>query len=241
MQEHRRKSPRFPSDSLPEAIARTSLAYEKEGRHPVPTSIFAQDLGYKDATSGSSLTALATLKYFGLVTAPARGMLAVSEDFEEYKYSEDKQTVRTILRKWLRSPALYRELLDQFDQHLPSDNAIKYQLVKMGFQGKAVDLSLRLFKESVDFAGYYDNDEPELIIDSPPIESAPLPNTGITIVPSPAEVKLPGAVPMLNIDRIPIRLSGNRRAWIEIPTPFYEADKDIIRKHIEILVTDDAE
>jgi hypothetical protein len=41
------------------------------------------------------------------------------------------------------------------------------------------------------------------------------------------------------IDRIPIRLAGGRRAWIEIPSPFFSADRERLKKHIDLLLTDD--
>jgi hypothetical protein len=44
-----------------------------------------------------------------------------------------------------------------------------------------------------------------------------------------------------DVDRIPVRLAGGRRAWIEIPMPFYEADKDRLKKQIDLLLTNDDE
>ena len=42
-------------------------------------------------------------------------------------------------------------------------------------------------------------------------------------------------------DRIPVRLNGGRRAWLEIPTPFYLADKKRLNAQIELLLTEDEE
>jgi len=36
-----------------------------------------------------------------------------------------------------------------------------------------------------------------------------------------------------------VRLAGGRRAWIEIPTPFYLSDKRRIKAQIDLLLTDD--
>lgn len=40
-------------------------------------------------------------------------------------------------------------------------------------------------------------------------------------------------------DRIPVRLSGGRRAWIEVPVPFYEEDKTIIKAQIDLIIADE--
>jgi hypothetical protein len=42
-------------------------------------------------------------------------------------------------------------------------------------------------------------------------------------------------------DRIPIRLPGGRRAWLEIPPVFYEADKARIKAQIDLLLTEDGD
>lgn len=42
-------------------------------------------------------------------------------------------------------------------------------------------------------------------------------------------------------DRIPVRLSAGRKAWLEIPTPFYAADKARLKAQIDLLLAEDEE
>ena len=42
-------------------------------------------------------------------------------------------------------------------------------------------------------------------------------------------------------DRIPVRLSGGRRAWLLIPNEFREADKARLKAQIDLLLTEDDE
>jgi len=42
-------------------------------------------------------------------------------------------------------------------------------------------------------------------------------------------------------DRIPVRLPGGRRAFLEIPSPFFEADKERLKNQIDLLLTEDDE
>ena len=43
------------------------------------------------------------------------------------------------------------------------------------------------------------------------------------------------------LDRIPVRLPGGRRAWLSIPTPFYAADKERLKAQIDLLLTEEDE
>ena len=40
-------------------------------------------------------------------------------------------------------------------------------------------------------------------------------------------------------DKIPVRLSQGRKAWLVIPSPFYEQDKARLKAHIDLLLSDD--
>ena len=42
-------------------------------------------------------------------------------------------------------------------------------------------------------------------------------------------------------DRIPVRLSAGRKAWLEIPTPLYAADKARLKAQIDLLLAEDEE
>lgn len=42
-------------------------------------------------------------------------------------------------------------------------------------------------------------------------------------------------------DQIPVRLPGGRRAWLIIPTPFFDADKARLKAQIDLLLTQDEE
>ena len=52
---------------------------------------------------------------------------------------------------------------------------------------------------------------------------------------------VPLVSPVAGFDRIPVRLAGGRRAWLEIPTPFYAADKLRLKAQIDLLLTEEEE
>lgn len=235
----RKKSPKAPSMGLAEALDKAMTVYDKEGRHTVATSVVAQDIGYKDASSGAALSTLAAIKYYGLFVSSTRGQLAVSVDVEEYRYSTDENKKRELLIKWLRCPQIYATLLDAFPDRLPSDAAITYELIKLGFVEKTAKTCLKLFKSSIEFSGYYEQP-------SSTESNAETPVTGESEMNNDTQTAANASVSTAeladeNVDRIPIRLAGGRKAWLEVPLPFYEKDKEMIKKYVDIIVVDEEE
>jgi hypothetical protein len=240
MDEPRKRSPRSPAMPLKEAMARALAIHEKEGRHTVPADVAAQDMGYKDAQSGRSRRALATLRQFGLIITPKDGYVAISRQLETYKYAPDEPTKRSMLLEFFRAPSIYKTLIAKFPDRLPSDAALKFEFIQLGFVPNGVDEEVRIFRQSGEYSGAYTSGgiassevSPDETADDDSDredgDALDLPSEGPT---SPASGHLRG-------DRIPIRLTGGRRAVLEIPAPFYEADKRIIKAQIDLVLTDD--
>jgi len=260
----RKKSPRVPVLSLEDAIERVDRIYKHEGRHAAPTDVVAQHLGYKGSKNGAALQTLASLGYYGLVQRPKDGQLMVAKEFESYQYAPDESVRRNILLQWIRTPPVFAELLDRYEERLPSDGSIKFELIQKGFTPTTAETCLNVFKRSVDFVKYYDVPlaadalpatggkeilEVETVASDPRVEdksrhtdtserrqASPVERADAT-VPAPDQSSVSPMLP--GYDRIPVRLGGARRAWIEVPTPFYKADKARLIAQIEFLLADD--
>lgn len=231
----RKKSPRAPTISLDEAINGAIKIYEKEHRHAAPTEAVAQHLGYKGANNGSAIKFIASIRYYGLLERPADGQLAVAKDVESYQFAPSSEIRNALLRQWLKTPPIFAELLDKYPAELPSDKTLRYDLIQRGFLPDAVDQVVNVFRSSVDFARYYApvSKEPGSVLSEEPLSDSQ--TTASTDTPARAlQIEL-------NSDRIPIRLPGSRRAYIEIPLPFYAADKERIKKQIDLLLTQEDE
>jgi hypothetical protein len=233
----RKKSPRAPSISLEQALDGAVRIYEKERRHPAPADAVAQHLGYKSANNGTAVKAMASIRYFGLLDRPAEGMLAVAKDVESYQYAPSPDLRQELLKRWLKTPVIFAELLDNFKDGLPSDPTLRYEFIQRGFLPDAVDAAVTVFRQSVDFARYFESSNKR----PTELESQSVNNEAIASVPQKPEAQEPLPEPSPTNDRIPIRLTGGRRAWLEIPAPFYEADKDRIKKQVDLLLTEEDE
>jgi hypothetical protein len=234
----RKKSPRAPLIALDKAIEGAIKVYEKEHRHAAPTEAVAQHLGYKNANNGTALRTIASIRYFGLFERPSDGKLAVTKEVESYQFAPSDELRRTLLQRWLKTPAIYAELLEKYPDALPSDKTLRFDLIQRGFLPDAVDAAVAVFRSSVDFARYYS-----------PLPTIEVPAESVSVdAPSshpesaaPLEAPEPAQVEAASSDRIPIRLPGGRRAFIEIPMPFFAADKERIKKQIDLLLTQEDE
>lgn len=255
MEPIRKKSPRAPSITLQEAMERVNAAYEKERLHPAPTDVFAQNIGYKSANSGAALAAIASLRYYGLIERPRDGMLAVSREIEHYKYSPDDDEKQALLTRFLRNPPVFAELLDMYQNALPSDGTMRFELIRRGFLPAPAEAVVTIFRKSVEYVGYFGakngRETPEVSqtseesyasgadenagSDEPQTVAKP----GLTAqIPSVASVNvLPPGVSMAENDCIPVRLTGSRRAWIVVPSDLREADKVRLKAQIDLLLT----
>ena len=241
----RRKSPRAPSISLDEAIERVLQIYEKEKRHAAPTEVVVQDMGYKSANNGAALSVLASIRYYGLLERPQEGKLSVSKDFENYQYAPDEQVKRGLLLKWLRSPQVFADLIDRYPGGFPSDTKLRFDLMDRGFSPAAADSVVSVFRRSVEFVGFVGS-EAAPAVEVIPRAFAPEPMApGISSnnAPRPRIEPQPPSLGNQNEgdDKIPVRLTGGRKAWVIVPMPFYEADKARIKAQIDLLLVDDCD
>lgn len=252
----RKRSPRAPLISLKEAIERASKVYDLEGRHPVSADIVAQHLGYKSADNGAAKQALAALGYYGLIERPSDGMLAVTKSVEEYKFAPSEALRAQILRKWLLSPGVFAELLEKFQERLPSDASLKFELIRKGFQPATADECRNAFLESVQYVQSLSPNSNAVEVETPTSgqtteasaeavdgqRGADSSTTRTESGPQPtATATTRSMVEDEGSDRIPVRLAGGRRAWLVIPSPFYAADKLRLISQIELLLADDDE
>lgn len=242
----RRKSPRAPSIALDDALERTLRIYEKERLHVAPADVVAQDMGYKNASSGIALSTLASLRYYGLIERPREGAFCVSKQVEAFKFAPSEDIKRSLLIRFLSTPPLFAELLDRYQSGLPSDGNLRYELIQRGFLPGPAESLVGVFKRSVAFVGVLDgaqeiapsvvDDEKEdgevserILVGAASREAPPAPRSSAS------------SGDEAGYDRIPVRLSGGRRAWLIIPDVFCEADKERLKAQIDLLLTQEDE
>jgi hypothetical protein len=247
------RSPRAPSLPLQEALEKALKIYAKEQRNLIPTEVAARCLGYRNAQSGAAIAAVATLRCFGLLERPKAGHLAVSADVEQYHSALDSGLKKFQLQKWMRTPAVFNAVLQEFPQYLPSVATLVDRWIKRGFSpATALDL-VDVFRESAAFSEVYGNsrlvsegtpacpelDQAETEIDGAvPVTVSARPVESINATGNAASTSVVSATD--NADQIPVRLTNGRKAWLVIPSPFYQQDKVRLKAQLDLLLCDDA-
>lgn len=244
-----KKSPRAPTISLRDAIERALKAYDRERLHEAPTEIVAQNIGYKNANSGTALSVIASLRYFGLLTRPKNGYLAVSKDLESMRFAPTDEQRQSLVIQFLMKPDLYVDLLKKYEAGLPSDATMKYDLIQRGFIPAAAETVLSAFKQSVEFANYYgavsanedSSESPKVPDPDEANDDIPPPENLIQTRQQSISTNATNHAQENDSEKIPVRLSGGRKAWLLIPGTFYKADKDRLKAQIDLLLAEDEE
>lgn len=248
------RSPNYPQYPIQWALENSLALLDKERLHPVPIEIIAQGLGYKGANNGAARRALAILRAFGMLQKAPGGKLQVSPDVQRYKLTPNDNDKATCLQQWLKKPQLYSKLLDKYQDNLPSDQALIFELVdEHGFNEAAAQQAIEVFRSSLDYvsqrtgiisteennAQLEDIEEQDLQSGIPVQADLPRPQPESNTIELPRS-PVTHAQPISSDGvRYPIRLAGGRMAWIEVPDPFYEADKKKLQAQLGIIGTAD--
>lgn len=260
----KKTSPSAPSHSLEEALKKASKIYEAEDCHIAPVDVAAKAMGYKNAKSGSSMKALATLKMFGLLESKGSGMVSITRSFQSYRLVPDERVRRKLLVEFVKKPKIFAKILSTYPDGLPSDETLRHKLVvDMGFVERSAKLVAKGFRQSIEFVDFYTSDishdiesienieniedienieEPDRMdnidTDSSISESQ---NTEISTVKTSLPVFAMTHVPDRYDDPISIRLKGGRKVWITLPKPFFSSDKEMVFAHLNLIYTDDGD
>lgn len=242
------RSPNYPQQSLEWAVNSGLVLLDKEKLHAVPVDIAAQGLGYKDANNGKARSVLANLKAFGILKKAAGGKLAVSQDVQRYKLSPSDADKASYLKQWVTKPLLYSKLLEKYPDGLPSDGVLIFELVdEYGFNEDAAQKAIDVFRESLRFVNAKaessndQDDEGEEYEDVGQANPANGQNGAKEDeTPNNPRANLnPSQPPPSGNVRYPIRLAGGRMAYIDVPDPFFDKDKEKLKAQLEIIGTVD--
>jgi hypothetical protein len=147
------RSPNFPAITLPDALAKVRILYEKDKRAPVGVQTVLTHLGFGNKLSGSTARVLSALRQFGLLEQVGEQFRVTDQAYRMLVLSEGSPDRVKAVQEAAKKPAIYRELLDQYPEGLPSDAALKDFLISSKkFNPASVETFLRVFHASLEFA-----------------------------------------------------------------------------------------
>jgi len=132
-----KRSPRYPSDSLQDALERVRAVFEADRQNPIDRSTVAHHMGYS-GISGASDKTISNLMQYGLLERIGKGEVRVSRLAVDILHPEPGSTGAEELAEAAFKPKLFADLKSRFDQ-TPSREALKSYLKREGFLERAIN------------------------------------------------------------------------------------------------------
>lgn len=156
----RLRSPNYPFIGLEEAIKKAQLVLDKGGLHEVPFKTAMEAWDYK---AGSTHSAIAALKAFGLVTVNGEGekrKIQLTEAARKILKPEHPERA-SLLKKAVLMPTIYSELWREYKGVLPpSDSVISnYLEFDKKFNPDVIKGLIKDFRASIAYAGLDSSDK----------------------------------------------------------------------------------
>jgi hypothetical protein len=157
------RSPNYPAISLPDAVAKAKLIYNKERHAPMDHAVALKAMGY--TVNGLSVVKLSALKKYGLLEGDSES-LRLSEDALTVIHDPSGTPARAdAMRRMALKPGLFQELRNQFGAGIPSEENLRSYLLKKKFIPSAASSASRAYRDTMelveeDSAGYTAPDVP---------------------------------------------------------------------------------
>lgn len=180
------RSPNYPAFSLAVAITKIKAVYDADKRTATTPEVIVGHLGYKN-TDGPGGRALSCLRQYGLLEQAGAYWRVSDAAFNILHLPADDPEKARLLREAALKPNLYRQLQDEYPDGLPSDAALRSNLLKRGFNPDSIESVILDFRTTMAFAKVADvshNDgEEENIMENPAADSKPLVPPPLTKTP----------------------------------------------------------
>src|SRR5690606_11872364 len=119
----------------------------------VSAKTILKHFGFGEKVSGSSARVISALRQFGLLEESGDNHRVSEAAYLILSLSEGNPKRVQLLQECLRKPAIYREIMREYSEGLPSDHAVRDHLIsEKKFNPASVDTFLRVFKSSMAFA-----------------------------------------------------------------------------------------
>lgn len=141
------KSPKYPNYSLAKAIENIQKVYNADRTAQLPREVIAKHLGYS-GLSGASDGSIATLAQYGLIDRISKGEMKVSSLAVDIIVPESSEQKQRAVNKAALTPPLFTEIFNQFEGHVPSDEALKIYLLRREFNDRAINPILKSFSST---------------------------------------------------------------------------------------------
>lgn len=243
----RERSAPYPRDDLKSSEEFARIAFDLGARDVLQDAV-ASATGYSGTANGAYKRSRASAKYFGLVEYTGDEFISVTEPWIAAFHDEDAAALRAERIRAVRQPELYRQLFETYaDRMLPRPDKLARELYlnpQYGILQDAATDAAQTFWVSANFAGLID--EKGFLRLDPPQEEGRVASKAATehigteeLMPEREQdgPRLAARVPLEGYDTFEIRVSGNRKVVIQVPSPgtLSESDKARVKGHVDLI------
>lgn len=151
------RSPNYPSMDLTEALQAVGPVYRAEGRNKFSRHVLAEHFGYS-GLNGRSLAKIGAVRAYGIIEGSGDDLRLSEDAIDAMMAPETSSESRDALSRLAMRPSLFQELRTEF-QGLPSENNLKFWLIKRNFTpeaaGKAAETYLSTMRLVLGAGGDY--------------------------------------------------------------------------------------
>lgn len=145
------RSPNYPSVDLATALEAVRPVFKAENRNKFSRLVLAQNLGYS-SLNGRALAKIGAVRAYGLIEG-AGDDLRLSEDaITALMAPETSHERREALERSALKPTLFQELRQEF-QGLPSENNLRFWLIKRHFTPEAASRAAETYLSTFQLVG----------------------------------------------------------------------------------------
>ena len=145
------RSPSYPAFDLNEAITKAKAVYENERRSATTAEVLASHMGYSAAV-GPGGRAVSALRQYGLIEETSGKYRLSDIGYRLIHFDHDSDEWRTAVSDAARRPTLFRELLDEYPDGLPSDATLRNDLLRREFNPASIADVVTIFRNTMSLA-----------------------------------------------------------------------------------------
>ena len=144
------RSPNYPNVPLGAALEAVRPAFKKENRNKMSRSVLAGHMGYT-SLNGRALGKIGAVRAYGLIEGSG-DELRISDDAVAALNAPLEIDRKPALARMALKPTLFQELRKEFPNSLPSEENLRFSLVKRGFTADAAGKAAKSFLASLRLA-----------------------------------------------------------------------------------------
>lgn len=146
------RSPKYPIITLPDALNKAKIIYNHDKRAGTTAEVIYSHLGFKKKT-GPAGRILSALRQYGLLDRKGNTYHISDRAWKIFILPEGDPEREKLIRDAAIRPLLFKELVAQYPDGLPSDATIRsYLIIHKGFNENTVSQFLKVFKAALDIA-----------------------------------------------------------------------------------------